>query len=101
MALKGGSTVVAVTATVLSGAIPGVIECRSLTFNCPLTNANPVTIGGSDVDDDGHPGYCTIPPGGSWTPPAPEDGRPFKVDFSKLYAISTAGTEILQIAYVN
>jgi hypothetical protein len=101
MALKGGSLVVGATATVLSGAVPGKIRCRALTFNSPTGNTGAITVGGADVDDDGNPGYFTIQPGGSYTPPSPADHGPFEVDFTKLYCISTAGTEVLQIVYID
>jgi hypothetical protein len=101
MALKGGSLIVGATATALSGAIPGTIRCRSLTFNSVVANTGVVAVGGSDVQVDGHPAYFSISPGGSYTPPPPADGLQFEVDFSKLYCRSTAGTEALQIVYID
>lgn len=101
MALKGGSIIIGTTGLVLTGAIPGQIACRSITFNSPVANTNVIAIGGSDVEADGNPAYFTISPGGSFTPPPPADGRPFEVDFSKLYGRAGGAGQTLQIVYID
>ena len=100
MALLGGSMVVGSTATVLTGAVSGEIKVRSIVFNCPAGNSSQVSIGGSNVVAAGNPAYVTIPPGGSWMPPLPIDGRPITINMAALYARATAGTEILQVSYI-
>lgn len=98
MALRGGSIAVGATATALTGAINGKPFVRQVTFIAPQSNAGAVTVGDSTVDDDSHPGYFTLSPGASFTV---SDVKEFQIDFTALYAISTAGTEYLQVVIVD
>jgi hypothetical protein len=101
MALKGGSLVVGATALPLTGAIPGSVLCRALTFNSPVANTQVIAVGGSNVEADGSPAYFTISPGGSFTTPVPGDGLPIEVDFSKLYARAGGAGQTLQIVFID
>ena len=101
MALKGGSLIVGATAVALSGAIPGRLNVRCISFNAPVANTQVVVVGGSNVEADGQPGYFTLSPGGSYTPPLPGGEGTFEVDFASLYARAGGAGQTLQIVYID
>jgi len=100
MAMNGGSQSVTASAVALSGAIPGVIRAKSVTFLNKVGNAGNITVGNALVQADGHPGFFTIKPEASYTIPAPEVGY-VTIDFAKLFVIGTNVGDILQISYVD
>lgn len=101
MALKGGSLVVGATALPLSGAIPGRLMVRCISFNSPVANTQVIVVGDSLVEADGNPGFFTLSPGGSYTPPLPGGEGTFEVDFTRLYARAGGAGQTLQIVYID
>lgn len=101
MALKGGSLIVGATALPLSGAIPGSLDVRCISFVSPVANTQVMAVGGSNVESDGHPAYFTLSPGGSYTPPLPGGEGTFRVNFADLYARAAGAGQTLQIVYID
>lgn len=101
MALKGGSLIVGTSAVALSGAVPGRLMVRSISFVAPNANTQVLAVGGSNVESDGQPAYFSLSPGGSYTPPLPGGEGKFEVDFTALYARAAGAGQTLQIVYID
>lgn len=108
MALNGGSVAVDDTVpTQLSGAVPGVVRCKTLTFRSMTGNTGLIAIGKSDVDISGVPSIVVLAGGESFTINGAQQNQgagqqgTITVDFSTLYAIAAVDDEVLHIAYAD
>jgi hypothetical protein len=108
MALGGGSVAVSdATETALSGAVPGVIRCKTLTFRNMAGNTGAIAIGVTGVELDGVPSIVKLAAGESFTLNAPGSGdgssrdARLSVDFTKLFAIAEVDEEVLQVIYAD
>lgn len=107
--LDGGSVAVSnVTATALSGAVPGIVRCKSLTIRNKVGNTGNITVGKANVAVGGNPAIMTLAVGESLTFTGSKDDGDrdaglggLTVDFGKLFAIAVNNGDILQIAFAG
>jgi len=98
--VSGGSQAVTASPVVLSGAVPGKIKAKGVTFLNKTGNVGNISVGKSNVEADGNPAFFTLKPEATFTMLASSERHDFvEVDFRLLYVIGSSAGDILQITF--